>query len=432
MPVLLNASESGDPHIWFDVVHALHFDEAGVEYEGQFKADVTDLPGWRRYEDWQEQIIDLAENYVRLQPVDARWATEPGEITFQELFSYQALRLILKVLPERLQALPGEVWQRWAPVIVKRTDWFNDGGQYDHGHLMYLVYQHNPEVMVTYAEQHIQQCNQAGRTPSVYFYDLCWDLYRLHMDTRFTDMFWQFLKSGDFLPENVRLLLSFLLMRDVEEARTWALAELTRPLLEDETTRSRLVVIALALFLHTPDCGWGVIWPRMQRDEAFGGALISRLVAGEAGDVPGRGGRLSEVQRADLYIWLARTFPHREDPHVEGAHRFSDRERIAMWRNGLLRGLEVAGTPEALSAINHIVESLPELQWLRRVRTTAVERSLQQSWLPYPPSRVVAALRQVRLIPGTIIVKGDVGFLQVVTANNSSIGSIIGKQTNDQ
>lgn len=296
---------------------------------------------------------------------------------------------------------------------------------------MHLVYQHNPEAMVTLIEQHIQQCNHNGRTPSVYLYNLCWDLYRLHMNTRFTDMFWRLLRSGNLLPENVRLLLSFLLMHDVEDTRSWALAEITSPLLEDESLQARFVAIALALFWHTHDCGWGVIWSCIQRNKAFGGALITRLAAGELGDVPRRGGRLSEAQRADLYVWLTHTFPHHEDPQIEGAHRVSDRESIAMWRNNLLRDLEAAGTPEALAAINHIVESLPELPWLQRVQTTAIERSLQQSWLPYAPSKVVAALRQVRLNPGTIIVKGDVGVLQVVTVNNSSIGPIIGKQINE-
>lgn len=121
VPVLLEAGASGDPRIWFDVAYALHCDENGVAHR-LLSTDITELSGWRRLENWQEQIVDLAEKYVRSQPIEARWATEPEKITFPELFSYQALRLILKAPAERLQALSGEVWQKWAPVIIAMPD----------------------------------------------------------------------------------------------------------------------------------------------------------------------------------------------------------------------------------------------------------------------------------------------------------------------
>jgi hypothetical protein len=107
---------------------------------------------------------------------------------------------------------------------------------------------------------------------------------------------------------------------------------------------------------------------------------------------------LPEQDVADLYELLAKEFPHKEDPRVNGF--VGDRHNVAMFRDAVLEGLKQRGTAEAVRAIRSLAERLPGVTWLRFVAIEAKRVQLQHDWEALSPSELfkVTSDRSARLI----------------------------------
>jgi hypothetical protein len=102
--------------------------------------------------------------------------------------------------------------------------------------------------------------------------------------------------------------------------------------------------------------------------------------------------RLNEQQLADLYVWLAREFPHSEDPRHVGVYSPSWRDEIMWWRDSLLKQLKERGTVEACVAVERIVEALPHLPFLKYDLRDARAQTRLSTWIPLKPSEVITLL----------------------------------------
>ena len=105
---------------------------------------------------------------------------------------------------------------------------------------------------------------------------------------------------------------------------------------------------------------------------------------------PTVGRRLIEEQLADLYIWLAREFPHNEDPQFNGTHTVGPREHIGDWRDSILQCLENLGTYEAVAAIARIQTERPDLDWMKWHLSRARVQARQKTWNPPKPEELLA------------------------------------------
>lgn len=94
--------------------------------------------------------------------------------------------------------------------------------------------------------------------------------------------------------------------------------------------------------------------------------------------------RIGERNTADLFIWLNKHFPRKDDPNEQGAHQVVPRESLAYYRDSLLRSLEAKGTQEAIRAIEHIQKELPDLGSLNFYLVKARENVRRTNWLPLP------------------------------------------------
>ena len=95
----------------------------------------------------------------------------------------------------------------------------------------------------------------------------------------------------------------------------------------------------------------------------------------------------------NLFIWLAREFPHDEDPKFHGAHTVGPREHIAHWRDRILRYLENLGTHGAVEAIARIQEERPDLDWMKSSLSRARVQARQKTWNPPKPGELLALTR---------------------------------------
>ncbi len=196
-------------------------------------------------------------------------------------------------------------------------------------------------------------------------------------------------------------LLGPLLAHDVPRARILARALLAR-LPVRGPRRGRSLAAAAALLTHAPDAGWSDVWPVMLRSDKFAHELVRRLLAYREDPIPDIRERLGEDQVAELYIWVAGTFPPHEDPwHV---HVFSPgwRDNVIHWRDGLLSTLEGWGTSASLDALAKVARAFPERPYISQplLRARAVLQSARWNAPPISDIFALAEQRTSRLVRG--------------------------------
>ena len=99
---------------------------------------------------------------------------------------------------------------------------------------------------------------------------------------------------------------------------------------------------------------------------------------------------LTEKQVADFYIWLAKEYPHDEDPVFNSimAHCVGTRESIGNMRDNILNRLRDWGTPQACQEIQRIVNHCPELNWLKVTLFNAQKNTRIKTWQPPAPAEI--------------------------------------------
>jgi len=190
-------------------------------------------------------------------------------------------------------------------------------------------------------------------------------------------------------PENMGCLLGNLLEHAVDEARVFAESLLLLPIPTDELERKRAVIAAKELFHHTSASYWPFLWHLFQLDQQFGKEVILLAADRHRLDSVGILDPITDMQLADLYVWLSIIFPHEEDPKPKGAHWVGPYENVRHFRDGILRQLQHRGTQDACKAIIHIIHEIPELQWLKWVLIDAKAQARRQSWQPLSPQEVI-------------------------------------------
>lgn len=195
-------------------------------------------------------------------------------------------------------------------------------------------------------------------------------------------------------------LLEELVKHKIVGATAFAASLTSLPLPSEGAERERALVAARVLLLHAEDAGWATIWPAIQRDTAFGRELIEGVVFRSRLGTENLGQQLTEEQLAELYIWLAREYPHAEDPQFDGMHAVDTREQVAHWRDAVLQHLKERGTERAVAAIQRLIPALPELGWLKWTLLDAQTITRRRTWTPAEPAHIlaVAADHQKRLV----------------------------------
>ena len=192
----------------------------------------------------------------------------------------------------------------------------------------------------------------------------------------------------------------------LSEIRTFA-----RGVRQDEAA-IRAAVAARALFFGAEDSGWDVLWPAMQADDRFGGAVVDEVSSGvRHADLPYE--HFTERQVADFYVWMARRYPPSEYflDFGHGMITYGRKENISEWRDGVMKHLRDRGTFEAHRQIERIMEELPELrQTLKWTLYEARAEARRRMWLPPEPEHVLKLVRQ----PGKRLVRNGDQLLAVL------------------
>ena len=393
---LLEKYEAGDLSAWWQLNREMTLKRDSKFYGDEFEPDLTALPGWQEADlATRKRIVEAAKRYVlERDPETPSWLGT--NILHHPAFAgYRALQLLLCEEPDWLFSVPADIWKKWAPIILAYPIANVVGKLEPQRELVKKAYQYAEVEIIECLIALIDQENESrekGWISITQKVRACWD-------DHLAGALLAKLKDDKLKPLALGCLLSELLAHNVGDAKTFAESSISPSVSPDEARRSKAIIAACALLTHADDAGWSIVWPAIQNDSKFGREVVSEVVY-NAGLGRTRIDRMAEGQLADFYIWLARQYPHAEDPRSEGAHDVGSRESIADFRDVILRHLQERGTPQACEAIRRIARELPELDWLKWTLLEAQAVTRRQTWIPPHPEHIlaIAGNQQGRLV----------------------------------
>lgn len=384
----LNLFEEGKLGWWVGLNMEMTLEGTDLVYPNVEALDLTALPGWVNADaPTRQRIVAAAKKFVlEHAPTDYEWLVEfPDERWVRA--GQRAWLYLLRECRDFITQLPLWVWERWGPFIVVNPP--SDKSEAIRAEYDSLVKLAHSKVRVDIAEGLYAKLNQDARERghTSVFHNI-----GDYWNDAFARRLLHWIDDKELSPGVFKAALRWLLQRGVTPARLYAESLLRRPLPSRWRDRQRALIAAHLLFLYGEDAGWRFVWPAVETDPQFGRTLLVNVANSRVDNRKMIAPRLRERQLADLYIWLAREFPHSEDPYHVGMFSPSWRDEIMWWRDGLLKQLQDRGTVEASDAVGRIVEALPHLPFLKYVLRDARAKTRWGTWAPLEPGEVVTLL----------------------------------------
>ncbi len=366
----LDDFEAGRIAAWSDVLFYMSMKPGGNAYTREFNLYVDTHPGWQRADKkLKTRILGAARNY--LSSFSAAQEAHASWIHPLDFPGYRALRLLFSADAATANTLPGSVYQAWIPSILN-ADGPSTSSLVKEIDLICKIYAKFPQQLLEAACGLLQTQGADGNSFSVFNkLEGCWD-------ERATQAFEPLLAAKSLAAETRFVVLSELLKHDSEVARQFASAHLRQPLNEEDDKVFSARAVAVALYVSAPDRGWSLLWPLIQADDTSGTAwldeLIDRYPHHWYSPI-----KLEENSLADLYIWVSQRYPHAEDQHHEGIYTPNHRDRLTSFRDSLLRELEVRGTRGAVAALERVMQTFPDLDWMPQAVQAGAEAMRRRS-----------------------------------------------------
>jgi hypothetical protein len=381
---LLDAFEAGELNAWWRLNMDLTLEPNSTHYGNELEADLTELPGWQAADlTTRDRILRAAHRYLLDYRSDTETRIGTNEFDRRDLAGYRALRVLAQEAPEILVSLPQQVWKHWASIVVAYPTGSDTRERHWQKYLVTAAYRRSPSAVTGTLTRLIEKENSGSS--GIYVTNLivdCWDeaLAQAILDI---------VRGGNLKPEALATLLSDLLDHQVEGAQQYAESLLSSALHSMVHDRSMALAAAQSLLMHAPDAGWSVLWQVLQAEVEFGQQVIIAVSDNSRPLELSVFQRLTEMQLAELYLWLVDQFPPEEDPNIKGPHWVGSRESVASWRDDIITHLRERGTPEAVEALERLRDKLPRLDWLKGALLAARETARRKIWVPPTPEMIL-------------------------------------------
>ncbi|WP_416667183.1 NACHT domain-containing protein [Egbenema bharatensis] len=374
----LDELELGDLSAWWRLNMEMTLKPESQYYGDEFELDLTQLPGWQEVDEiTQRRIIEGAKKYIQQQNnISHEWI---GTNAFDRpaLAGCRAFLLLLQESPYFLGSLSPEIWEVWAPVIIAVPS--SNQHKDCYLELVKCAYLNASQEFIKTLETLIDKENQEH----IYLFVIdrlkkCWDdqLKLALLDKA---------KDPVLKPKCVGQLLEELLKQEFSEAGKFAKDLIYFPLPSAEAEREKALLAARILVENSNPSDWAFIWTFIQQDSSFGREILESVAYRFSHGIQLN---LTEVQLADLYIWLVHHYPYDEDPDHSNevmAYSVTARDGIASLRDSALLQLRERGTPEACAEIQRLIQELPDISWLGKTLIEAKANMRRQTWQPLKP-----------------------------------------------
>ena len=387
---LLLAFDSGNLDAFWQLHLVLTIDPIRRSQGHDYDLDITEMPGWRAAGDKTKlRILSACEIYLRdaTPQVDA-WI---GTTSFRrsDFAAYRAFLLLRGLRADMYKKIDRAIWNKWCSTLVAVSG-IASNGEEPHGDLLkdaaaYASAEFAKTVILLIASERMKTAageRDIGETgfSIIGKLDKCWDNSELRAAVAGE------LDDAANTPAQFGALLRPLLGHHDPRARASAIAMLR----DAKPERRDFAIRAAAIALSVADNAlWADVWPFIANDQTFGEEVFS-WIADHDHFEEAFAVRLAEATLAELFIWLARAYPHKNDRPVTGEAEWVDtRERNVHLRDAVLQALVDRGTEAAVSALRSVVAAIPELTWLVRLVHQADDTMRRKTWVPLTPGEVL-------------------------------------------
>ncbi|MCX6590636.1 MAG: hypothetical protein NTZ56_03845 [Acidobacteria bacterium] len=384
----LQGCEADAPDAFSRLVHYLSLEPTGPSNKHFYSPDIPDFPGWvAADESTRHRILLAASHYLLGFKDDGAWIILNGssrDKTYpHSVFSaFRALRLLQRSAPAILQELPKRVWETCSPSILGfPLDKVEDPDR----------------ALVAHA---LQQAPTAFRTMlrtvlvieslSPYGMNV---LRRLEeaIDEGIDALLKDIARSSNVSPVALGQILTGLTGRP--SSMGVALAQEIFAATAGDPTSNASPVAASHLALYGSASDWELIWTAIQSDAKLGMRIF--LHAGWPGHLEGLSPHLSELQLANLFLWMMQRVPTHDDIPLNGV--VNSQHVLQGWRGRVLNQLTRMGTLEACEQIRRIVAELPnDAGHLKFSLLEAEERMKTQTWTPVQASEIFKVVKDAQ------------------------------------
>lgn len=376
MKKILNEIESENLDEWIRLNIELALGTKTRIYHDNIEADLTSLIGWDLLgKQEHERILNSAKKYIVDRKSDSDKWLGTDKYYLSDLAAYRAIRLIYNKDTDFLRDISKEMWENWIPIILVYPVDDPSKDMEIKNEILKLAYEKAHAKAINTLKIIIpDECKKNDFITVLHVFDGIWDD---ELDDALLDL----LGTCNFSEPCLRNILDFMLENKSTNIRSYI-----EDMLESKSTESPEVISACtSLLLHSKDAGWGIIWPNIDNN-GLGKKIIPSISHLWPSDTTFME-KLNENELADLFIWMEKNFPKKEDPDSEGF--ISTREEVGHFRDSILRYLENIGTSGSLTAIEKIMEVFPEKKWLPQIYLEAKENTNRNKWKPYFPTEII-------------------------------------------
>jgi hypothetical protein len=390
----LDRFESGQLDAWWQINYQMLWDTDGKVPIYEDESDLTTLPGWKGVSlETRARLVRAANQYLRdADGGTSNWLTS-NTIYKPAWAGYRALRLVLSQDPQSYEEIPESVWRKWAPMIIG-FPCYTDAERSVQAVLVKKANIYAGQELIDTVLILIDKDVRENRPdiPSLTAMRECWS-------TNLKGALLTKVADPRISPQCMGIILSFLLDHNAPEAADFG-ASLLRGTIAPagDERRIRSVVASVALLRHARDACWPAVWPAIRDDTAFGREImeslmpVSFMMGGQS-----FAQKLTESQLGELYFWLARQYPHSDEPVPDGrARAVGPRFMVCRFRDSVLETIKGKGTPESCTAIEELIRKLPELPWLSQFLLDAQRLTRQQTWQPPTISQIIKLTTDAR------------------------------------
>jgi hypothetical protein len=388
-----------DAGVLWAVIQELTLKPGDTHYGHSTATDITELPGWiAANAQTRDAILAGAKKYLQeaVVPSLSTYFTK-GNFSESTFTADQAMRLLWAEEREYLENLPDTIWQRWAPTITAQVFTASIGddsaaqeaNQRIREEITKLAYTKARDAVMKTVLEMVRSDARRHDTVLVHHFEHL-------LDDPLVEALCDLLERGTLKRNASKILLATLLEYGSVRARTFAERSVALPARPGRKQRETAIVAASALLQHTPDAGWELVWPLLNRYLEIGKEVALNHNRDRGPRLGSIASRLTDEAAADLYLWLETHFPRAEDPkYGSGAfHQVSARDEVGSWRNGVLHDLANRGTPQAITALERLARALPNESFgMQRVLMQARETTSLRTWQPLKPEQILEMAR---------------------------------------
>ncbi len=387
---LENFEESRSVSSWYQLFMDLTLSETSTHYGDELNSSVLSLPGWEYVSDnLKERIIDSAKYYINhFDDNKSEWI---GTNTFHRpaTAGYKSLILLYKLDKQFILDLSSEIWVKWNHILIDYPESHGIAGKDEtYKELITISYNKDSQSIIQVIQEKIDQANGSDDNYLSFLnkVDSC-------MDKGFQDALLEKINDADLRAQVANILLSKLL----EKGNTKAVTKNIELFRNSNGNDKVLYAKSLASFCDKET--WDIIMEDIKSNIDFGKEFFYSFVDTYVVNMIPLLERISEIQSADLFLWLIEVFPREEDPVFEGAHMVGARESVGNFRDQILRNLTGKGTKESIIALDKVKTARKDLN-IEFYLVAAKKNFRSNNWAPLTPQEllILATNSNVRVV----------------------------------